>query len=467
MCITKLRNCHRYFFAVIVLLGGCITPPTQTLSKDEATITSTEIAVTATSATLSAAIPLPSGMILVSKCYETNSNCDSSLWLDAHDGKYRQLPFSGSQLELSHSHQVATFEKNGDIWLINLKDGQSKNLTNTSDYYENSVTWSPDDKTIAFLGSNDKTLTDIFIMDIASGEHVNITNTPSRYERCLGYPSCSFGWWSQLPSFIFTGSGEPKQHQLGEVLRGQCHAFGGECNTFPVKISLNDKAYTILDKVNGVEHLPSLSPSGKFLAFDGGVLYDLEIDEKKFIRPTDYGLPIESSSELGFPQLVAPLWSPNGELIAWLGHTNNQGDIGLYVFDLVHGKGQLFTSYSPYFATLTLPAWQRWSNSQITWSPDNQWITLSDSEWEKSGENAFLWIFSSDGKTKIKLDTGDYEMVAPIWSPDSEKLIFVQLFYFNTGIPPTLQLFDVINWKASEIDTPENMLLYPIGWFNP
>ena len=466
MRVIKLRNCYRYFFALTILLGSCIAPPTQTISENESTITSTKTAVVvATPTALSSKIPLPSGLILLSQCRE--SSCGSSAWLDNYDGKYSQFPFTGSQLKLSHNHQLATFENDGDIWLIDLENGQSKNLTNTSDFYEKSVTWSPDDEAIAFLGSGDETLNDIFIMDIASGERVNITNTPIRYERCLDYPLCSFGWWSQQPTFIFTGSGESKQYQPGEVLRGHCHTFDGECNTFPVKISLADKTYTILDKINGVEHLPSLSPNGQILAYDGGVLYDLETGEQKIIYPSDYGLTVESSNELGSPELIAPTWSPNGELIAWLGHTNNQGDIGLYVFDLAHGSGQLFTSYSPYFATLTLPAWQRWSSSQITWSPDGQWITLSDSEWGESGENAFLWIFSNDRKTKIKLDTGDYDMASPIWSPDSKRVIFLQLFYLNSGLSPALQMVNVGDWKVSQIDTPENILIYPIGWFNP
>lgn len=460
-----LRNSHWYFSILIVLIISCIASPTQIAPENTPTAISTKFIDIATPTALSSKTPLPSGLILLSQCYD--SNCGSSVWLDNYDGNYRQLPFTGSQLRLSHNRQMATFENNSDIWLIDLKNGQSKNLTNASGFYANSATWSPDDEAIAFLGSSDKSLTDIFILDIASGDRKNITNTPSRYERCLDYPICSFGWWSQYPAFIFTGSGEPQKHELGEVLRGHCHTFGGECNTFPVKISLDTNAYTILDKINGIEHLPSLSPNGKILAYDGGVLYDLETGERKIIYPSDYGLNIESSNELGSPEMVAPIWSPNGKLIAWLGHTNNQGDIGLYVFDLAHDSGQLFTSYSPYFATLTLSAWQRWSSSQITWSPDGQWITLSDSEWSKSGENAFLWVFSNDGKTKIKFDTGDYEMASPIWSPDSKKIIFLQLFYFNSGLPPAIQMIDIFDWKVSQIDTPENILIYPIGWFNP
>jgi Tol biopolymer transport system component len=384
-----------------------------------------------------------------------------------YDGEYWQFPFAGGELRLSHNNKLATFENNGDIWLIDFNKVSSKNLTNTSDYSEKSVTWSPDDKSIAFLGSDDKNLTDIFIMDIASGVYANITNTPSRYERCLGYPQCSFGWWLQFPSFIFAGSDEPKQHQPGEILRGHCHTSGGECNIFPVRVSLDGKAYTILDKIDGVEHLPSLSPNGKYLAYDGGIIYNLETDERKIIYPSDYGLTIESWDGVGSPELVAPIWSPGGELIAWLGHTNSAGDIGLYVFDLEHNSGKLLTSFEPYFVTLTLPPWQRWTSSQITWSPDSNWITLSGSEWDETGENAFLWIFSNDGKINIKFDTGDYEMVPPVWSPDSKKLIFLRLFYVNTGLPPTLQMIDILDWMVSEIDTPENTLIYPVGWFNP
>lgn len=466
----KLRNPHRYFLALIIFISGCIAPPTQAVPKNEATITRVEPTVEVTPTAISSKIHLPPDLILLSRC--NKNNCGTAIWLDAHDSLYWQIPFTGiglGMLRLSHNHKLATFESRGDIWLIDLTTTFIKNLTNTSDYSETSVTWSPDDTSIAFLGSDDKNLTDIFIMDIATGEYENITNTPSISESCLGYSQCSFGWWSQLPTFIFAGSSKPKQHQPEEVLRGDCHTSGGECNTFPIRISTNSKTYTMLDKVNGVEHLPSLSPNGKFLAYDGGILYNLETDEQKIIFPSDYGLTVESSDEIGTPELVAPIWSPNGELIAWLGHTNSAGDIGLYVFDLKHNSGKLFISFEPYFdALITLPPSQRWANSQITWSPDSKWITLSGSELSKTGDNAFLWVISNDGKTKFKFDAGDYDAaIPPVWSPDSKKLIFLQLFYGHTKLPPALQMIDVLDWKVYEIATPENTFIYPIGWFHP
>ncbi|MCP4140175.1 MAG: hypothetical protein GY755_07785 [Chloroflexi bacterium] len=465
MNIIKIHSHRRYFLIVFFFLSGCIPLPSKTIPHTEPTIENTKPVVVATPTSSNAKIPLPSGLILISKC--TEINCGASIWIDNYDGKYWQFPFVGGGLRLSHNRKLAAFEKNGDIWLIDLISKRSKNLTNTPDFYEDSVTWSPDDNTIAFLGSRDRALDDVFMMDIVSGEQINITKTPSRYERCLGYSPCSFGWWSQEPSFIFTVSGEPEEVQLGIILKGHCHTYGGECSTFPIKISLDDKSYSILDEVNGVTHPPSLSPNGKILAYDGGVLYDLETDEQKVIYPSDYSLTVEASDDVGSPELVSPTWSPNGELIAWLGHTNAAGDIGLYVFDLEHNNGQLLTHHSPYYVTLTLPAWQRWSGNQITWSPDSQWITLSGTEWGEEGENAFLWIFSNDGKNKMKFNTGDYGMGTPVWSPDSKKLIFLELFYANTGRQPILQMISLVDWSVTEIETPEYLFIYPIGWFSP
>src|SRR5215204_4878360 len=106
----KLRNSHRYFFALIILIGGCIASPTQTIPKNEATITSVEPTVEVTSTTISSKIHLPPGLILLSRCRE--NNCGTAIWLDAYDSLYWQIPFTGIDLKLlrlSHNHQLATF----------------------------------------------------------------------------------------------------------------------------------------------------------------------------------------------------------------------------------------------------------------------------------------------------------------------------------------------------------------------
>jgi Tol biopolymer transport system component len=451
-------------FFVTILFISCsdleTQPPIQTSPPEK-----TEVFFTPSqTATL---VPLPLGLIVLQSCDGQKGPCpDTVSFIDAH-GDSRQIQFMGSGLNLAHDYQKGSYIKDGDIWLLDFASGKSENLTNTTDCSEGDVTWAPDDTKLIFLGCGGDTLADVYLIDLISGKRTNLTNSPNRYEVCFrsnSYPSanCLFGWWSHYPSLIITGSGKPRQHQPGEILRGHCHTSGGECYAFPTHISVNSKTYKILDNINGLGHQPALSPDGKLLAYDGGILYNLETGIQETIYPSEYGLSIEVSNEKGSPQLVSPHWSPDGKQIAWIGHVNG-GDNGLFVFDITKHEGYNFHTYSPYYVTLTLPAWQRWSGAGITWSPDSQWITLSDSEFPQ--DRAFLWIFSRDGETRVKFDKGDIDLGLPVWNPDSTKLAFVQRHFANAGIPQTVRVIEVSDWKVSQLNVPENS--YPIAWFQP
>jgi Tol biopolymer transport system component len=451
---------------VTIFIVGCSILETQPLPIR--TPTPAKIEISSTSSQSSSSIPLPSGFVIIQLCEGQSNPCPETIFLTDANGKNQQFQFMGSSLNLAHDYQKGAYIKDGDIWLLDFTYGKSENLTNTTDCNEEEVTWSPDDKSLAFLGCGGDSLPDVYLIDLFSKQRTNLTNTPDRYEICFyskSYPSshCLLGWWPQQPSFIFTGSGKPRQSQPGEILQGHCHTSGGECSTFPVKISIDSKAYNILDQTNGLEHPPALSPDGRILAYDGGVLYNLGTGEEETIYPSEYGLHVEASNNFGGPQLVSPSWSPDGKQIAWIGHVNERGDNGLFVFDIAKHEGQIFYTYSPNYVTLTLPAWKRWSGAGITWSPNSQWITLSDSEFPQ--DSAFLWVFSRDGKTKVKFDKGDIDVGFPIWNPESTKLAFIQRYFVNSGIPQTIQVIEISDWKMSQLNVPENS--YPIGWFQP
>jgi Tol biopolymer transport system component len=454
-----------------------IPSPTQTaLSSPTATVLSVPMSQS------DLLTSVPKGLIIIQGCYRTSDidtgPCPNSVWLYDKFGSSKRLPFpeSGWEFDLSHDYKRGVYEAGGDIWLLDFSTGENKNITNTVDCYEENPTWSPDDTNVAFLGCKVDSPRDVFILDITSRKVMNVTNTQDRYETCFltnmypPYADCKLAWWSQQPKLIFAGSGKPKTPQLGEALRGHCHTFGGECFLYPTEITIDGSSYKILNELSGLEHEPALSPDGKLLAYDGGNLFNLETGEQEVIFPSAYGLGVEASDKAGNPQLVMPKWSPDGKQIAWIGHLNNHGDNGVYVFNISSHEGQILHTYSPYYATLTLPAWQRWSNAVITWSPDSQWVTLSDSEYnEKSNnpitkENTFLWLFSRDGNIKVRIDNCVLNIGVPIWSTDSQKVVFSRRCIAN-GVPQTIQMFDINTLELRQIDAPGNS--YPMGWLQP
>ncbi len=471
----KMQKQWLWIIVSIILLSGCNGPKSQSLVTITPTPKKAESTLTTTSSQSVSTAP-PAVIILFRNCQGLTMPCPASLWLVGPNGKFRQIQFEGAYLNLAHNHQIASYTNNGDIWLLNLSSGNSQNITKTKDCDERYVTWSPDDKSLAFIGCRDDEVSDVYLLDIASGKRTNLTNTPDRYEECLstnGYPAsdCLLGWWPQQPSFIVAGSHKPIPIQEGDfnINRGICHTFTGICYKFPTAIGLDGKYYKILDLINGVdEYMPALSPDGKVLAYDGGILYDLETGTSTTIFPSEYGLKVESWDELGDPQLVSPSWSPDGKQVAWIGHVNDRGDNGLYVFDLSQHKGQLMLTYAPGYLNLSRPAWLRWSKAEITWSPDSQWITLSDAEYSED-ENVhlknFLWVIARDGEIKNKFDEGDVLTGITIWSPDSKKIIFIHRDSSKSEDFPTVQMLEVNGWKVSQLDTPEFSL--PIAWFQP
>ncbi len=452
-----------------ILLSGCTSPKSLPASGATPTLLQASPASPISSPQPAHLIPVPPGLVLVQDCEGSTRPCPNSIWLSNAGGRYTQWPFLGTGLTLAHHSPAAAYEHDGDLWLLDLRSGESRNLTSTTDCYEHDVTWSPDDTRLAFLGCGSDLPDDVYTLDLSSGKRANRSNTPDRFELCFSAnfspsSSCRLGWWPQQPDWIFAGSGKPEQPPAGAVLQGHCHTFGVECYAFPTRISTDGKNYQILDPLNGLENLPALSPDGKLLAFDGGIIYDLETGQKETIHPAEYGLPVEASNEAGDPQLVSPLWSPDGKQIAWIGHVNERGDNGLYVFDLSAHHGQILLTYSPYYVTLMLPAWRRWSAPGIAWSPDSRWIAFSDSEMAEQ-EYAFLWVFSRDGTTRIKFNEGDLNTGPGIWSQDSRYLIFLRRHFAYTGLPQTVQMIEVDGWQVSQLNASVDS--YPIAWSPP
>lgn len=203
---------------------------------------------------------------------ESNTTSYQRLWMVEANQKTVFQTYSGRDMELSPNLQFGTYISNGDIWLLDVKSGNQSDLTKTPECYEDSIfSWSPDSSEILYFGcpSNSK-MDDLFAVNIFSGKSTNLTNTPDKHENLF------VRWWRLQPNLIFFGFQIPKEYVQGAPLRGQCHADLGECSFFLASIHPDGTDYKIIDNVSGVGFPPSLSPNGKTIAYDGGILYNLE-----------------------------------------------------------------------------------------------------------------------------------------------------------------------------------------------
>jgi TolB protein len=62
-----------------------------------------------------------------------------------------------------------------DIYLLNVNDGTTQNITNTADLHEYQAVWSPDGSKLAFTSESETTLT-IDVIDVQSGKRSTIVD---------------------------------------------------------------------------------------------------------------------------------------------------------------------------------------------------------------------------------------------------------------------------------------------------
>jgi len=380
---------------------------------------------------------------------ESESTSYQKLWRITKNKGTIVTVYNGSNLHLSSDLQYGAYLSNGDIWLLELNTGMQSNLTNTPGCSESSnYEWSPDSKKLLYFGcSNEEKMDDLYTIEISTRQIHNLTNTTDRYENLF------IQWRGTQPNTIFFGSGIPEKTTLGAPLSGQCHTFLGKCLYFLSSIQTDGTSYTIIDNVSGIQFQPALSPDGKTLAYDGGILYDIETGIFQINNPSDFGIaPSVIVNDDGL-ELVHPVWSPSGNQIIWLGHTANEtySQTAIYLFDLTSRTGKILHRYDPYYYSLTLPPWQRWSDIEISWSPDEKYLAIISDEFLQNRGSLILRVIDNQGNV-VQKHEGSFNNL--VWSPDSKFLTFG---YFEQKSRNLITLIlNVENWQLNALDIPAN-----------
>jgi TolB protein len=155
-----------------------------------------------------------------------------------------------------------------------------------------------------------------------------------------------------------------------------------------------------------------------------GLLHEAPNGKIAFVRyiPNDYGTPVgnvfvmnaDGTGDRNLTQSTTagenqPIWSPDGEKIAFIKQDENGYSINVMNAD---GTGRTrLTDDAMVF-------------SQIAWSPDGERIAFSRSDGAGTGE---IYVIDADGtdQTRLSSTAGDeIDVGAPVWSPDGEKIAF-------------------------------------------
>ncbi|MCB8945220.1 MAG: PD40 domain-containing protein [Ardenticatenaceae bacterium] len=173
------------------------------------------------------------------------------------------------------------------------------------------------------------------------------------------------------------------------------------------KLKMVDRLGNVLDLSDGyLSHVPAITPDEKGIAFDedrSPTIYRLESGIQRF-NLIDYGL----APELDF---YKPVWSPNGQLIAWGVHDPTKDVYSLVILDAAAKTAQsLLLDENPH----------RYIN-EIYWNPTSDKLLALRAKNESDITLYDSWMI--DLKTEEITFTGP--IIEAAWSPNGEWLAYI------------------------------------------
>ena len=213
-------------------------------------------------------------------------------------------------------------------------------------------------------------------------------------------------------------------------------------------LDLQTKATHALTTDNSVNLEPRISPDGARIAFvstsfngrfhifvgrfDGGSLHDVQrlTGENRSSLPRYYYSP--------FDHEISPAWSPDGSELLFVsnrGHIYGTG--GFWRMKVEPGAEAREVHYEE-------TAWR----ARPDFSPDGKRIVYASylgQAWHQ------LWVMPAAGGDPFPWSYGDFDNVAPRWSPDGQKIAFIS----NRGGNTSLWIQNVLGGAQTEIP-PKN-----------
>jgi dipeptidyl aminopeptidase/acylaminoacyl peptidase len=285
-------------------------------------------------------------------------------------------------------------KKYTNLWTIPTSGGKSHQLT-IGKHADSHPKYSPDGKWIAFLSNRqDEKQPQLYLLPVDGGESRPITD--------LKGDISNFNWSPDSKKLVF----QFREKDPEEI----------EAQTDPKKKELGRVARRIKNRVFFKLDAYGYLPQAHFH------LWTIDINTKKTQQLTDSDIHDETS----------PVWSPNGEYIAFFSNRTDEPDLNpdrmdLFIYSIDEGE----------FSLVKTPLGPK---GQASFSPDGKKLAYFGHEGLNADyKNTELWIVDLENKDEVRSLTSDFDFnigsgvindvgafitSKPAWSKDGKTLYF-------------------------------------------
>ncbi|MEO8073193.1 MAG: protein kinase, partial [Acidobacteriota bacterium] len=366
------------------------------------------------------------------------------------------------------------YESLGNIYAIDAVSDNTKQITNLNAVNGPSLSFSPDEKSIAYTKTEDN-IWSFWTSDIKSETPKKLFSSENEIRNTVWHPDDKRLFFSQLVDktfqiFVINSDGESQPQQItfsdqdafvsdvssdgSKILYGSAKE---ESDVWSVNLA-ESKESNVASEIDS-ELWADVTPDGKTIAYQsiknlsqGNNLFYGKVLAKSLNTNED---PIELADS-GF----LPKWSPDGRTVAFVSISGDKYQIETIKPD--GGEKRLLTS-GIYPISYSILPYNRTQTSDFSWSSDSEKIIYIS---KRSGLSN-IWIINTDGSNDTQLtenNDSNLNLSCPIWSANRKRIAFTsKTMNSNGAITYSVRVIN-IETKTTEVVNSGNSLIRLIGW---